>query len=298
MGTERQPAVATGGTLKSEQDLHDSIHATDPRHNVFGLAASLLRLVSQAQWPDGTPMQAHCVMHECAAKLMPLPCQQQQQQQQWNSQATGGAECVLPMLPASEVLLGLGARGFPGCIVATQSAYELLSGTVKFVPWLRSPELPMHPQDVKAGSTASGMSTASGGVGAVPAAGSSMVCMGGGPQHLTQAQLYVADAPGLACAAALSHAEALRAQAAEQQQQQQQQHAHAQLLQPQPQQQQQQQQQQGQQHVHAQRQQQQQQLQQPQQWQQMDVQQQKALQRVQQQRIKVCATGILFFACA
>eukprot|EP00983_Pelagomonas_calceolata_P092701 1157697-Pelagomonas_calceolata.AAC.5 len=33
----------------ADEDLDDSIHATDLRHNVFGLAASLMKLVSQAQ---------------------------------------------------------------------------------------------------------------------------------------------------------------------------------------------------------------------------------------------------------
>eukprot|EP00983_Pelagomonas_calceolata_P092698 1157697-Pelagomonas_calceolata.AAC.2 len=50
----------------------------------------------------------------------------------------------------------------------------------------RSPELPMHPHDIKAGSTTSSMSAASGSWGMVPAAGGSVMCMGGGPQHLTQ----------------------------------------------------------------------------------------------------------------
>lgn len=36
-----------------------------------------------------------------------------------------------------QVLLGLAARGFPGCVVATQTAYELLSSATRWLPWMR-----------------------------------------------------------------------------------------------------------------------------------------------------------------
>jgi len=63
---------------------------------------------ASAQWPDGTPMEAHCVMHGCAAKLMPLPYQHTYQHR--SSSGAAGAECVFPMLPATEVRATL-----PGC---------------------------------------------------------------------------------------------------------------------------------------------------------------------------------------